>query len=162
MLHQKNPFVPFLSDNKNNSCTILHQNIAGYLNKQNLFEMYLNELNDSSVSVDVICLSETFIKTGSESNAKLHNFILSARFSRDAKRGGVCIFTRANLKTKEVPGIKNFAQVYSFECCAVELIELHCIVLCVYRIPNSNVDIFFEKLDLSKVKKYEKKYCYRW
>lgn len=99
--------------------------------------------------IDIICLSETFIKQGDESNLYLKNFKLVSNFSREnQKRGGVCILLRKNLDMKPVKICKDMAIEKSFECCGVEIPLLNCLVICVYRIPNANATKFFENLTL--------------
>lgn len=37
---------------------------------------------------------------------------------------------------------------YNFQCCGVKLPEYKCIVICIYRIPNSNPHIFLQNLEI--------------
>lgn len=141
--------------------TLLHQNIAGILNKNEIFDLTITDLSAKLGNIDFICLSETFMKKGSECNLLLPGYKIASCFSRqDQRRGGTCILIKNEFDYTPLLHITNqFACPYSFECCGVELKNYNLIIICVYRIPNSNVDIFFEKLSLllGKVTKSDKK-----
>lgn len=124
--------------------TLFHQNIASILSKQDLFEVTLNELGKDLNGVDFICFTETFMKRGSERNLNIDNFKLVASFCREERRGGTCILIKKELDCKRI----NIDQAlpYSFECCAVEVLQYNLIIVCIYRTPNSNLDIFFQQL----------------
>lgn len=57
-----------------NSFLIMHQNIAGALSKTDMLELMLADFNNFDDSPDVICLSETFLKSGHENSFKLSNY----------------------------------------------------------------------------------------
>lgn len=42
----------------------MHQNIASILAKQSLLELTLMELREKDIDPDILCLTETFLKTG--------------------------------------------------------------------------------------------------
>lgn len=111
---------------------------------------------------DVLCFSETFLNLGNENNITLNGYNLVSHYCRSnrQKRGGVCIFAKWGLRVKELHFLKNHVQDNIFECCGIEIPELNMIIVCLYRIPNSNTDIFLSKLDVMLheiTKKYEKK-----
>lgn len=95
---------------------------------------------------DIICLSETFIKRGSESNLKIRNYKLVSSYSRDnERRGGTCILLK-----NEVDYINldiTTPVKYDFEYCATELVNYGLIIVCIYRTPSSNVRNFLNNLD---------------
>lgn len=127
--------------------TIMHQNIASALSKTDILELTLANLNDSNSLPDVICLSETFLKSGHENNFKLSNYELAAFFSRQKKRGGVCILVKTGLNYKKNTNVSKRAVSEVFECCAVDFPDNNLIVICVYRTPTSNVVVFLDNLD---------------
>lgn len=109
--------------------------------------MALSELSETGVSIDAICLTETFIKSGSESNLHIKNFNVGAFFSRaNERRGGTCILVKKGLSFKTLE-IKN-AKPYIFECCGLEILNYKLIIICVYRTPSSKVSEFLSELEL--------------
>jgi hypothetical protein len=133
---------------KFNTLLILHQNIAGLLSKKDLLELVLKDLYaNNGKYVDVICLSETFVRTGDEANINIEGFELAAWFSRSKRRGGTCILCRDHLETKPLNFLNEFKTELYFEVCGTEIKHLNCIVICIYRIPNCNYILFMNNLD---------------
>lgn len=129
-------------------CSLLHQNIAGVLNKKDLLETSLIELEKSGMNIDIICLCETFIKKGAEANLILKNYKLVSAYSRPhQRRGGTCILVKKNLDCKPITNLIEPKLCY-FECCGIEITTLKLYVICIYRTPNSNVTLFLENLNL--------------
>lgn len=61
---------------------ILHQNIASAITKSDEIEIVLNELLvDTNLKIHFICLSETFILSGEESNLQIGNYVMGTSFS---------------------------------------------------------------------------------
>lgn len=81
------------------------------------------------------------------------NFCPAAFFSRNTKRGGVCILVRAGLQFKQISNIAKQSVAGIFECCAVEILSSKMIIICIYRVPRPSYEVFYEKLDniLTKV-----------
>ena len=100
--------------------------------------------------VDIICLTETFVKSGNEGNISIFDFNLASHFCRkNIKRGGVCILTRKSLSYRKITYCNEIAAESVFECCGIELPELRCVVICIYRVPDSkNISTFFDRLDM--------------
>lgn len=138
-----------IDSNSDYTATLLHQNIAGLLNKTDSVQLCLNELLVNNVNVDILCFSETFVRAGDELNIHLKNFNFACSFSRKSeKRGGVCILVNKMFDFKHIELPKGLCIEKIFECCGVEIPSLKCIVICIYRIPNTKTSSFFEKLDL--------------
>lgn len=75
---------------------------------------------------------------------------MTAKFCRDNRNGGSCIFVYNQHKYKLLNDINVLSVKNIFECSAIELIEHNIIVLCVYRSPKNrliDVDAFFTKLE---------------
>lgn len=146
------------SESHNHSIRLLHQNIAGLLNKLPLIEICLNEFNDSHKSIQILCFSETFVKANDEVNVCLNDFILATSYSRKKKnRGGVCILIKKNLEYKLIQLCHVMSIDKIFECCGIEIPLYNCIILCIYRTPRSNITIFFYKLELLLHKIWDRK-----
>lgn len=84
---------------------MFHQNIAGAISKTEELTFAIRELSQTVPRIDVVCLTETFIKKGSEMLLKVPGFKLVASYSRDTKRGGVCIMINSNIKCKLLTNI---------------------------------------------------------
>jgi exonuclease III len=79
--------------------------------------------------------------------AEINKFKLGNRVCRkDAKNGGSCIFIRGELNTKEVTYLKVLCAEKDFELSAVELIDLNCLLICIYRSPSTDTQNFIDKL----------------
>lgn len=153
----------------NRILSLLHQNIAGLLNKIDNIELSLLQLKQRyNTDFDVLCFSETFIKRGAELNTTFKNYKVASYFSREnEKRGGSCILLKKNLNFKPIDITQKLACTYEFECCGIELINIKIIIVCVYRTPNSNIHNFLQKLDtllltLTKKTKYKIVICGDW
>jgi exonuclease III len=63
------------------------------------------------------------------------------------KHGGSCIFVSNGIKTREIIFLTNLERDRVFEISAIELVDFKIIVMCIYRSPNSDEEIFLELLD---------------
>lgn len=140
---------------------ILHQNIAGLIRKADALTVGLEDLINRGIDVDILCITEHFMMAGYENYLSLPNYSLAACFSRpNSKRGGSCIMVKNGHQWKELKEIANLSLINIFECCAIELVANKLLIVCVCRVPNGNLDVFFNKLEkllniISKTKKYE-------
>lgn len=126
----------------------MHQNIASILAKQEVLEITLQELYKTNNEPDLICLSETFLRSGSEKYLNIYNYELATAFSRDKLRGGTCILAKRNSIYKEMAKLKTYAAQKTFEVCGIEMPLHKLVVVCVYRTPTSDPNVFLNKLDL--------------
>lgn len=127
--------------------TIMHQNIASALSKMDILELTLADFNVSNDKPDVVCLSETFLKSGHENSFRLSNYELAAFYSRHKKRGGVCILVKTGLSYKKNTIVDRHAVSMLFECCGVDFPDQNLTIICLYRTPTSNVENFLNKFD---------------
>lgn len=133
----------------NNTITVFHQNIAGLLNKVDAISIEIENFRSKKTILDVICLSEHFMKEGDEINLVMYNYRLANQFChKHNRRGGTCILLRDDICYERLEWINNLCVEGIFECCGVTIRGSNCVVICIYRTPNANIDIFFEKLDL--------------
>lgn len=140
-------FFERIRSNTTNIITIMHQNIAGLLSKKELLEICLSDFSEQNMPIDILCLSETFLKSGTEQNVRLRSFKLAAVFSRkNTKRGGVCILTKHNIVSKNLNSYVTSIEKH-FECCAIEIPLHKIVVICIYRTPDSDINIFFKHLE---------------
>lgn len=131
-----------------NQLIILHQNIAGLLNKADLLSICLTDLKENSNEIDVLCITEHFMMQGYEQNLSIPNYTLASCFCRsESKRGGACILIRNEHKWIDLKKITALSVKGLFECCAVELNQHNIAILCVYRVPKAtNLDIFMSNM----------------
>lgn len=135
----------------------MHQNIEGLLNKQDNLTISLENLEKE---VDVVCLTEHFVKVGNEGNIQLQGYQLAAAFQRSARsRGGCCILVRDDIEYCVLRDAEELSQQFHFECCAIYIKELNLVLACLYRIPGADLRVFLDKLHifLSKMSKKDRK-----
>lgn len=129
------------------------------MNKRDLLYLSLQDLCNSIGRIDVVCLTETFLKQGSESNLKLDSYRLVSYFSREnQRRGGSCILVKSDIESQPINNLIDSIPRH-FEMCAAKIMHGNIIVVCIYRTPDSDVQIFFEALNrlLQKIKINNKK-----
>lgn len=129
------------------------------MSKRDLLEVTLYDL-DPQLYPDVLCLTETFIRTGHEGNLIIANFRLGSSFGRNKSRGGSCILVRQGIDFEGLHIFDEMATVHSFECAAVEIPFLNMIVICLYRTPSKklcDVNDFFNRF-LKMLHKLSMKY----
>ncbi|KAH9645705.1 hypothetical protein HF086_003378 [Spodoptera exigua] len=132
-------------------------NNNGILNKKDVFELTIQDLENKYGQIDIICLTETFMKKGTESNLNICNYRLAASFSRtDLRRGGSCILVRKHLDFKQILFNLIDPIPFHFEFCCTEVVQLKLYIVCIYRIPNPNATVFLQSLN-ALLKKLTKK-----
>lgn len=73
---------------------------------------------------------------------------MASFYSRNVKRGGVCILLKRGLRFQCMDKINKLAITNLFECCGIEIPNHSLIIICLYRTPSSNVDYFLEMLQI--------------
>lgn len=123
-----------------------------------MVEICLSEFNDRHKDIHILCFSETFVRANNEINICINDFTLATSYSRNKEnRGGVCILIKHFLDYKIIRLCKEMAVEKVFECCGIEIPLYNCTIVCVYRTPNSNIHLFFNKLELLLHKLSDKK-----
>jgi exonuclease III len=106
-------------------------------------------LTDIALDLDVLCLTEHWFGENEIDYYKFDNYSLVSKFCRKNKQhGGSCIYVKTNLEAKPYNLSESLNQEEHFEACIIELIQLSTIIICVYRTPSSNINIFIETLDI--------------
>jgi exonuclease III len=138
------------SKDENTIITLLHQNIQGVLSKLHALELCLAGFAANGTPIDIICLTETFVKRCSEKNIFLKKFNLASSFCREEKkRGGTCILLKKGIDYRVLSLCHESSIERAFECCGVDIPLFNCFVICLYRIPQCNlVHTFVQNLEL--------------
>lgn len=93
-----------------NQLLVLHQNIAGLINKSDLLSVCLNDLKEKNMEIDVVCITEHFMKQGYGQHLLIPNYTLASCFCRsDSKRGGACILIRNDHKWTVIKKVSDFS-----------------------------------------------------
>lgn len=136
-----------LKFSKNGDLTVLSLNIRSLTNKLSLFELFLNSLSENNNSVDVIFLTETFLKSDSTDFYNIEGY-KAFHFTRESRNGGGIVFYVKN-------DIKVDSSIQKFSCREVQFLIMNLVgiktKLCgVYRPPtsiHSNQREFMDMID---------------
>jgi len=128
------------------SLNIVHQNIRSLWGKCEELEIVLaTELNN----IEVLCFTEHWLNCNKVHAVNINNFMLANAFCRkNSDYGGSCIFVKLGIITKELNFLNNQGEEKSIEMSAVEIVKNGIIVICIYRSPDGQIGIFFNKLEM--------------
>lgn len=130
---------------------LLHQNIASILSKQEQLEITLQGLQAQNINPDVLCFTETFLDANRCQYVKIKGYVLGTSYNRKKymkNSGGSCIMLKKGLSYTEITYLKHLAADNVFECCGVEIKSSKLIIICIYRTPSSDPNVFLDKFDL--------------
>jgi hypothetical protein len=128
-----------------NTIHVFYQNIRSIRSKLYELEIAINNLN---LDVNIITLTEHWLKKNEEDCMVLPNFQLASIFSRETySHGGTCIFVRNKTEFLARSDIVRLSEEKIFECSAIELKKLNIIILCIYRSPSACFKLFLDKLE---------------
>lgn len=139
---------------------IFHQNICSLLKKKDELEITIDNYKAQNKTLDIICLTETFLRKGTEMNVCLKNYKVGSSWSRDhERRGGSCILVRDGIDSIKLKIADSLSEKYNFECCGILIKNISLIIICIYRTPDSVLLVFFNKLNdlLKKINNYKTK-----
>lgn len=146
-LRNTNPINHLKSSDSANKFTVFHQNIQGLLSK--LEELSINILDKDFVNnADVICLSEHFMKLGSDM-PQLNNYNLVALYCRHSlERGGVAIYVKNKITYRSLD-LSEYCIDQHCEVCGVVICTdfSEITVLSFYRAPAGKISIFLKQLE---------------
>lgn len=129
---------------------ILHQNINGLISKSDLLTVGLNELSSTGKDVDILCITEHNMVKGDEICLSLPPYTLASSCMRNNRHGGCCIMVKHLIKYNVLEEVNKLSILGIIECTAIELVDHHIYVICIYRAPKYNLlslCTFFSKLD---------------
>ena len=137
----------------------MHQNIQGLLSKLELLEITLSSIK-AHTEPQVICFTETFLKTDDVSNVVLSGYELASTYCRKNRRGGSGILIKKGIPFIKVTNFDDLSLVNVFECCSIVIPHCNIVLCCIYRTPsrkNNHVDAFFQRFD-RLMYRYHRKY----
>ena len=120
----------------------MHQNIQGLGNKIEKLQVVLSEINSS-----IVVLSEHWQSSDQIKLINLENYLLCSSFCRNKnKHGGVSIFVNSNLKSADLPQIKEKSIVNVIECSAIDILSINVVIIALYRPPSGDFYLFIDVL----------------
>jgi len=126
--------------------SILHQNIQSMRNK--LLELDI-VLKLRVQNIDVVCLTEHWIKEDYLTTIQIDQYKLVSHFGRkNHNHGGSCIYVKKNIRTKDVNYLQGISVEKDFEMSVSEVVTHGYIVVCIYRSPDGNFRVFLNNLEL--------------
>jgi len=136
------------SKNLNQCFSLLHQNVQSIGNSVNRLEVLLDSIGECNV----LCLCEHWKNKVQLSSYKISGYSLISCYCRpDSNRGGVAVLVADNIcsNASQREDINLLALPFVFECSAIEMCfnNVNLIVICLYRTPNSDLALFFERLE---------------
>lgn len=121
---------------------MLHFNLQGVSDKVPQLELLLTDLK----SIDIMCITEHWQNKHEIEILAINNLVPKSWYSRSTKiRGGCCILVNESLQTTNCRDLETMSMELDFECSAVKINNLKLFVICIYRSPNGDIDIFFQK-----------------
>lgn len=118
-------------------------NIQSVFNKLDELDLLINDHD-----IDILCLSEHWLKERSLKYCNINNLVLANAFCRvNSIRGGVIIYVKSNYEFKKVEHLDKMSQELHCEITSVEIVTLNIIIINIYRSPNGDIDIFFKILN---------------
>lgn len=79
----------------------------------------------------------------------IHSFKLVSSYSRkDQRRGGVCILIKPDVEFENIDWLNSIAMEKHFEICGIKMKQHHLNLFCLYRTPDSDINMFFRKLQI--------------
>lgn len=139
--------------NQKHFTTILHQNIQSLYNKRERIELFIENIQkELNVEVNILCLSETWMKSKNVSNYNIENYTLANYYCRPDEdgHGGISIYTRNNTNFKTLD-LKTKCEDKIFEYSAIHLPTINTVAVCVYRSSKLSTKFykkkFIEKLE---------------
>lgn len=138
-----------LGDLKTTSVDIMHLNVRSLFNKIDQLELLMQ---DNYSEIDIICLSETWLKETQMQTAHLNGFQLASYMTRKGVRGGgVCMFIRKDSRVtfETRSDICKMSIEREMEICAIELLTpVSIVIVTIYRAPEaSKYDQFLAQLE---------------
>lgn len=106
-----------------------------------MFESFIHDKN-----YDVICLCEHFLTEDEVTVTGFPGYMVASHFCRSTRRGGVLILTKFSIDFRIVD-LTSLAVEEHAEVAGVYLVQHDIYILCVYRIPGGDPDVFLDCIE---------------
>jgi exonuclease III len=106
-------------------------------------------MHNNCIGPHFICLTEHHLKQAEITKFPLEGYKLASYFCRkDHLGGGVCIFVKKDIIYQPII-LNHLSKEKSIEICAIKLHfkSLTLIILCIYRAPTGNLDLFLTTMN---------------
>jgi hypothetical protein len=126
--------------------SVFHLNIHGLSDKLLMLEDFISDFKN----IEVLCLTEHFSKCDDMSKLKISNFNFASVFCRKQFAcGGSAILIRNDVEYIARNDFLDLSMEKCFECTAVDMVlcNTNCTIVCIYRSPNSDLEVFFSKVE---------------
>lgn len=118
-------------------------NCQGVTNKFLILETFLSDVPN----VNVVCMSEHWLKCGEAQDISLRGFTCSAFYGRTNHiRGGTLIFVRNQFSCRELD-VSRFCQEMHFEVSATLIDNLKLFIVSIYHSTAGDAGVFLDMLD---------------
>jgi len=108
-------------------------------------------------NIDVLCLTEHWIKEDYLTTVHIDQYKLVSHFGRkNHNHGGSCIYAKKDIRTKDVNYLQGMSVEKDFEISVSEVVTHGYIVVCIYRSPDGNFRVFLNNFELI-IKKIQSK-----
>lgn len=124
---------------------MVHHNVQCLKNKIEEIEVFL-----ATENIDILCVSESWVRSNEQKFINFPRYSIKSYFCREIFiHGGVLILVKNSLVSTEITDVVNLSIERIFECAAVKLTinNVSYCILCLYRAPNSDVNIFLSQLE---------------
>ncbi len=125
---------------------VLHLNIRSLPAKLADLKILLSTLKNAGHEIDIVMVCETFLNEANKDSCDIQGYSLEELHRNNMERGGVAIYISKKLKYKPRPDISIFDEGH-FESHFLEVYtkNKNTIVGEVYRVPNTNLQSFFDR-----------------
>ena len=114
-----------------------------------------NKINELLISLtdkvpDVLCLTEHHLRDYEINNTCIPTYKLGAKYCRNyLKQGGACVYVHESLDFKNI-NMQKYCSKQDIELAAIQIKKRkgNIIIICIYRAPTGNFDIFLHNLEI--------------
>jgi hypothetical protein len=98
---------------------------------------------------NVICLTEHWKEANDLKTIKIMNYELSSSYCRkNSIHGGACIYVHKSVEATELDVLVDLSVEMVIEISAIQINYYKLSIVCIYRPPSGDINIFFEKLSI--------------
>lgn len=121
--------------------SIMNLNVQSILNKVDQLNLQVVEHN-----IDIICLTETWLRENQLNYIGLSNYKIGGQYCRKInKHGGIILATRENWKVTTLDKIKDLSIEKDAEFAGMYITNINTVVVGVYRSPTGTMDVFLRQ-----------------